>query len=99
MLDVWMALGGDPATFEEWMDNPKRTPADAWAQLLAAIRGDLMNGDHNPEPGLILKLVRQECPRCLGYGEVAPEHDPNGYPVICPECGGTGKARYREARR
>jgi hypothetical protein len=51
MLDVWVALGGDFLSFELWMDDPNRTPADAWAQLLAAIRGDLMAGDHNPGPG------------------------------------------------
>jgi hypothetical protein len=59
MLDLWMALGGNPLAFEEWMDEPKRTPADAWAQLLAAVRGDVMPGDTNPEPGAILALVWQ----------------------------------------
>jgi len=58
MLDVWMALGGDPQDFETWIAEPKRYPSDAWAQLLAAIRGDRMEGDHHPEPGLILNLVR-----------------------------------------
>lgn len=58
MLDVWQALGGDPFLFEQWVDEPNRTPADAWAQLLAAIRDDDMSGDHNPEPGLSLDLVR-----------------------------------------
>lgn len=57
MLDVWSALGGDSDTFDAWMADPKRTPADAWAQLLAAIRGDVMAGDTNPYPGAILQLV------------------------------------------
>lgn len=57
MLDVWVALGGDPTDFDTWMADPKRTPADAWAQLLAAVRGDVMAGDTNPYPGLILSLV------------------------------------------
>lgn len=57
MLDVWMALDGEPQDFEAWMDEPDRTTADAWAQLLAAIRGDLMVGDTNPEPGEVLGLV------------------------------------------
>lgn len=56
-LDVWLALGGTPIDFDAWMADPKRTPADAWAQLLAAIRGDDMSGDTNPAPGLILDLV------------------------------------------
>lgn len=60
MLDVWMALGGEPIAFDRWMAEPKRTPADAWAQLLAAIRGDLMVGDHNPGPGdELLALIWQ----------------------------------------
>lgn len=59
-LDVWMALGGEPQAFEAWRDAPKRTYADAWSQLLGAIRGDLMLGDHNPEPGdELLKLIWQ----------------------------------------
>jgi len=57
MLDLWMALGGDSEVFEAWMADPKRTPADAWAQLLAAVRGDTMPGDTNPYPGAILQLV------------------------------------------
>lgn len=57
LLDVWMALGGESQDFERWMDEPRRTHADAWAQLLAAIRGDLMPGDTNPPPGEILALV------------------------------------------
>lgn len=57
LLDVWMALGGDSQAFEKWMDEPKRTPADAWSQLLGAIRGDLMTGDHNPDPGTLLGLI------------------------------------------
>lgn len=60
LLDVWMSLGGGSQVFEDWMSEPKRTPADAWAQLMAAIRGDLMTGDHNPEPGdALLALIWQ----------------------------------------
>lgn len=66
MLDVWMALGGEPRVFDEWMADPKRTPADAWAQLLAAIRGNLMVGDTNPYPNQILELVWQRWPGNAG---------------------------------
>ena len=57
MLDIWLALGGDSRVFEEWIDEPTRYPSDAWAQLLAAIRGDLMNDDTNPPPGALRELV------------------------------------------
>ena len=67
MLDVWLALGGDGQTFEAWMEE--RTSADAWAQLLAAIRGDLMLGDTNPEPGAILALVWKRWPEQGNAGE------------------------------
>lgn len=66
MLDIWLALGGDPAVFEEWMDDPRRTPADAWAQLMAAIRGDLagLMADTNPPADqladLVLRLTRRK---------------------------------------
>lgn len=53
MLDVWMALGGSPDAFYRMWEEPKRTPADTWAQLLAAIRGDLASllADNNPPIG------------------------------------------------
>jgi hypothetical protein len=61
MLDLWMALGGDSNAFEAWMDEPKRTPADAWAQLLAAVSGNLdsLLADTNPPAGAILHLAWQ----------------------------------------
>ena len=33
------------------------------------------------------------CSRCNGDGEVAPRGKPNGYPVGCPKCGGSGRER------
>lgn len=39
LLDLWMALGGDPIVFEQWMAEPRRTEEDAWAQLLGAVSG------------------------------------------------------------
>ncbi len=70
MLDVWMALGGDSTDFDKWIaDDPRRTDADSWAQLMGAIQGDLMTGDTNPPPGAILKLVWKRWP---GSGE-SPE--------------------------
>lgn len=60
LLDVWMSIGGNPAEFDRWMADPKRTRTDAWAQLLGAIRGDLMVGDTNPPPGdALLSLIWQ----------------------------------------
>lgn len=54
MLDVWVALGGHPRAFERMMSEPRRTPADAWSQLLAVVndRGHTtFEGDTNPPPG------------------------------------------------
>ncbi len=53
MLDVWMALGGDPLAFDRMWAEPRRTPADTWAQLMALIRGNLasMLKDSNPPIG------------------------------------------------
>lgn len=51
MLDVWMALGGSPEAFDRMQDEPRRTPADTWAQLMAAVRGDDLSRDHNPPVG------------------------------------------------
>ena len=33
------------------------------------------------------------CSRCNGDGEVAPRGKPNGYPVGCPKCGGSGREK------
>lgn len=60
MLDVWMALGGSPRGFDEWMeDDPRRTDADSWAQLMAAVKNDLIGllEDTNPPTGALLLLV------------------------------------------
>jgi len=64
MLDVWMALGGDPQAFDRMMAEDRRTDADTWAQLLAVIarRWDALLADTNPPPGpefdaLVVALV------------------------------------------
>jgi len=64
MLDVWMALGGDPQAFDRMMVEDRRTDADTWAQLLAVIarRWDALLADTNPSPGpefdaLVVALV------------------------------------------
>ena len=53
MLDVWMALGGDPAAFDRMWAEPHRTPADTWAQLMAAVGQRLgsLAADTNPPIG------------------------------------------------
>lgn len=57
LLDVWLSLGGGSPQFEDWMVG--RTIADAWAQLMAAVRGDIVSllEDSNPPAGLLLQLV------------------------------------------
>jgi len=60
LLDVWMALGGESEAFTHWRFNEdrRRTMADSWAQLMAAVRGDwTMEGDTNPPPGSLLLLA------------------------------------------
>jgi len=59
MLDVWQSLGCSAPTFEDWIDDPQRTPADAWAQLLAAISGDLptLLADTNPPAGVLADFL------------------------------------------
>lgn len=59
MLDVWMALGGDPLAFDDWIDEPRRTPADAWAQLIAAVGHNIkaLERDTNPPAGALLDLA------------------------------------------
>jgi len=68
MLDIWMALGGKSTVFEQWIDEPKRTPADAWAQLVGAVRGDVVGllEDTNPPAGELLALVD-------GFGEATAD--------------------------
>lgn len=59
-LDIWLALGGNALDFETWIDDPQRTPADAWAQLMNAIAGNVIAllEDTNPPAGdLLLELV------------------------------------------
>ncbi len=60
LLELWQALGGDWQTFEEWMAEPRRTEADAWSQLLGAVRGSVASlfADTNPPAGQLLDLVR-----------------------------------------
>ena len=57
LLDIWMALGGCPLVFEQWMSDPRRTVPDAWAQLMGAISGKLCLEDTNPPPGELADLV------------------------------------------
>ena len=57
-LMYWMDLGGTIEGFEQWMSEPRRTFADAKAQLLAARRGrwaDLF-ADTNPPANELLVL-------------------------------------------
>jgi hypothetical protein len=53
MLDVWMALGGEPAAFYRMWEEDRRTPADTWAQLMAAVGQRLgsLAADTNPPIG------------------------------------------------
>ena len=62
LLDLWIALGGDPLVFETWMAEPRRTIEDAWAQLVAAVAGDLvaLMADTNPPAGELLALVNAD---------------------------------------
>ena len=50
LLDLWMALRCDPREFDAWLDQSKMTRADAWAQLLAAVGGNVNSlcRDTNP---------------------------------------------------
>lgn len=66
-LDIWMALGGDPLVFDAWIEHPKRTPADAWHQLLGAIRGDLpgLLADTNPPAGELVDVLLANWKRVL----------------------------------
>ncbi len=61
LLDVWCALGGDYTGFNHWrfIEDPRRTMADAWAQLMAAVRGDIagLMEDTNPPAGSIIDLI------------------------------------------
>jgi hypothetical protein len=53
MLDVWVALGGEPAAFYRMWDEDRRTPADTWAQLMAVVGQRLgsLAADTNPPAG------------------------------------------------
>lgn len=57
LLDLWMALGGEPLVFEQWMAEPRRTEEDAWTQLLGAVSGSLCMEDTNPPVGELADLV------------------------------------------
>ena len=64
-LVLWAQLGGTADGFEEWMTEPRRTLADAKAQLLAAHRGNLAGliQDTNPPAGALADLaVGEETP-------------------------------------
>jgi hypothetical protein len=56
MLDVWQALGLNPNDFHDWIGEPKRTAADAWAQLMGAVAGSVesLSRDTNPPCGELL---------------------------------------------
>lgn len=42
MLDMWQALGCHPNEFHTWINSDRwLTREDAWAQLVAAVRGDV----------------------------------------------------------
>lgn len=76
-LDIWLALGGDPGAFDRWIGEPRRTPADAWSQLLCAIRGDVatLMADTNPPAGdELLALV---APRALDPEDGAALRSPD----------------------
>ncbi len=51
MLDLWLVLGAPSVEFDAWYDDPKRTRADAWAQLLGAVAGIDLSLDTNPPAG------------------------------------------------
>lgn len=52
LLDLWTALGGTFHGFENWFqEQPGRTNADAWAQLLAWVRREPPGEDTNPPAG------------------------------------------------
>jgi len=62
MLDIWMSLGGDSQDFEDWANDPNRFPADAWAQLCAAVASnvDALEADTNPPAGdTLLALAKR----------------------------------------
>lgn len=95
MLGIWMALGGDSVAFEEWIDHPGRTPADAWAQLLAAIEADwtALAEDTNPPAGELLDLADRDL-RIMRAVENLCQHpaqstqmvDHKRYGPICADC-------------
>lgn len=65
MLDVWIQLGCPSLLFDSFMDDPRRTPADAWAQLLAAISGNvnaLCRDTNPPAPNELIDAARQRHP-------------------------------------
>lgn len=63
-LMLWMDLGGTVDGFETWMSEPRRTWADAGAQLRAAGRGGwpLLLADTNPPANQLLDLCFGEQP-------------------------------------
>jgi hypothetical protein len=63
MLDVWIALGGDSDAFDRMWDEPRRVPADTWAQLLAVVRRDwaTLGSDSNPPCGPEFERLIARC--------------------------------------
>ena len=53
LLELWQALGGDVGSYDRWMADQRRTVADGWAQLLAAVAGNVASlfADTNPPAG------------------------------------------------
>ncbi len=95
MLDVWVALGGDSIVFEEWIDDHRRTPADAWAQLLAAIEGDAesLAEDTNPPAGELLDLANRDLRlieamqnHCQHPAQSTQFVDHKRYGEVCADC-------------
>jgi len=96
MLDLWMALGGDPTEFDRWSEEPEMYPVEMWSFLLAAVRGDDLTVNHNPPPGRLLDVVNARAGSVDPEGEWPPGHSfipgaaPAGLPArpsVCPTCG------------
>lgn len=67
-LDVWQSLGLPSNDFHGWIDGQKVTPADAWAQLLAAISGSfatLITDTNPPAPQALIEVAYS---RSVGSG-------------------------------
>jgi hypothetical protein len=97
MLDVWMALGGEPAAFYRMWDEDRRTPADTWAQLMAAVGQRLgsLAADTNPPIGPEFdRLIFPEAvagsatPDEFDHRATRPDYSKPGHtPPTCGTCG------------